>query len=323
MRAFVTGGSGFVGRNLLALLAREGHAARALARSAAAAKTVQQAGAEVVLGDLDNEEALRRGMAGCDVVFHSAAKVEDWGDPADFERANVLGTERVLAAARAAGVPRLVHVSTEAVLVGAGAPRIANADETWPRARRPLGQYPRTKGRAEELVLAANGPGLATVIVRPRLIWGRGDTSVLPQIVASVRAGQFMWINGGRHQTSTCHVRNVCEGLLLAAERGRGGEIYFLTDGPPVRMREFMGALVRTQGVEPGAKSLPFRAAYALGWAAELAWRALPLRGQPPITRSVARLIGAEVTVDDSKARRELGYRGLVSREEGLRELAG
>src|SRR4051812_38112289 len=118
LRAFVTGGSGFVGRNLIAALRESGAQVRALARSAAAMQAVERAGAEPVAGDLDDEAAMRAGMAGCDVVFHAAAQVGDWGNFADFYRANVAGTEHVLAAARASGVPRLVHVSTEAVLVG-------------------------------------------------------------------------------------------------------------------------------------------------------------------------------------------------------------
>jgi nucleoside-diphosphate-sugar epimerase len=321
MRAFVTGGSGFVGRNLIAALRERGDEVFALARSDAAAAAVRQAGAQPVPSDLSDEAALRAGMAGCDVVFHAAAQVGDWGRYEDFYRVNVLGTSHVLAAARAAGVPRLVHVGTEAVLVGIGARRIVQADETWPRAARPLGLYPLTKGLAEERVLAANGPDLATVIVRPRLIWGSGDTTVLPQLVRAVRAGQFMWIDGGRYLTSTCHVANVCEGLILAAERGRGGEIYFLTDGAPVEVRSFCTALLRTQGLEPGDRSLPRPVVRAIAWAAELAWRGLRLKGAPPITRTAVRLIGEEVTVSDAKARRELGYASTVSREAGLAEM--
>src|SRR5258708_3152830 len=115
-RVFVTGGSGFVGRNLIAMLCARGTEVRALARSTAAAEAVAKVGAEAVRGDLSDEAALRAGMAGCNVVFHSAAHVEDWGRFEEFYQANVLGTERMLSAARAAGVPRFVHVSTEAVL---------------------------------------------------------------------------------------------------------------------------------------------------------------------------------------------------------------
>jgi nucleoside-diphosphate-sugar epimerase len=322
MRAFVTGGSGFLGRNLIAALKERGYEVRALARTPDAAEEVRRAGAEPVMGDLDDGAALRSGMEGCDVVFHGAAKLGDWGEYKDFHKVNVLGTERVLAAARAAKVPRLVHVSTEAVLVGEDVPLIVNADETWPRPRKPIGLYPKTKGLAEARVLAANSPELATVVVRPRLIWGQDGGTVLADIAKMVSEGKFMWIGGGRCLTSTCHVENVCEGMILAAEKGRGGEIYFLTDGPPVEVRSFLTTMLRARGVEPGNKSIPRWVAGALAWGSERAWRALKLKGSPPATRTAVRLIGDEVTVNDSKARRELGYTSHMSREAGLAEMS-
>jgi len=223
--AFVTGGSGFVGRNLITALRTQGIEVRALARSNSAIETVTRLGAQPVQGDLRNTDILASAMNGCDVVFHVAGQVGDWGRYEDFYQTNVVGTENVLEAARKAGVPRLVHVSTEAVLLGG--PAIVNVDETRPRPQHPLGMYGRTKGLAEERVLNANSPELSTVIVRPRFIWGKGDTTVLAQLVQTVRSGSFMWINGGYYLTSICHVANVCEGMMLAAERGQGGEIAF------------------------------------------------------------------------------------------------
>jgi len=315
---FVTGGSGFVGRNLILALRRQGVAVRALARSDAALAVVERLGAEPVRGDLDDVAALRAGMQGCELVFHVAAKTNDWGRAADAYRTNVLGTEHALAAARAVGVPRLVHVSTEAVLVGVDSPPLINVDETRPRPLRPLGLYALTKGLAEERVLAANSPELATVIVRPRLIWGAGDTTVLPPLIQAVRSGAFVWFDGGHYLTSTCHVANVCEGLLLAAERGQGGAIYFVTDGTPFEFRSFLTALLRTQGIEPGNRSIPSWLARAVAGGAEGMWRLLRLQRALPLTRFRVRIIGEEVTVTDAKARRELGYRAQVSREDGL-----
>ena len=308
--AFVTGGSGFVGRALIAELVRRGIAVTALARSDAAEAAVRAAGATPARGDLDDRAALEAGMRGADTVFHAAAYVKQHGPRAEFFRANVAGTEHVLAAAAAAGVRRFVHIGTEAVLAD-GKP-IVRADETRPRARRPAGLYPLTKGLAEAAVIAANTPGaLETVVVRPRFIWGKGDTSLLPELSEAVRRGRFAWIGGGRQLTSTCHVENVVEGAILAAEKGRPGEIYFLTDGDPVELRAFLTAYLATAGVDAGTRAVP-------RWLARTGAALTSWMKQPPVTRTAIALVGVEVTVDDSKARRELGYAAHVSREAGL-----
>jgi len=319
MRAFVTGGSGFVGRNLIKKLRARGDEVRALARSDSAVKAVEVAGAEAVRGDLDDLDVMSEAMKGCDVVFHSAAALAQWGDRQQIEHINVGGTERVIAAAKRAGVKRLVHVSTEAVLVGGK--KIVRADESWPRPAHPIGLYPLTKGMAEERVLAANSGELTTVIVRPRLIWGPGDTSVLPKVAEAVKKGVFKWIGGGRVLTSTCHVDNVVHGMLLAAEKGRGGEIYFLTDGEPIEVRAFLTKLLESVNVKPGDGELPRWLAGALATVVEAVWKLFRLKSDPPVTRTEVLLIGDEVTVVDEKARRELGYAPVITRDQGLAQL--
>src|SRR3954447_11075759 len=179
--AFVTGGSGFVGGALIRRLSSEGWTVRALARSDRSAQAVQDAGAEAIRGDLDDVPALRAGADGADVFHHAAAKVEDFGDPADFERVTVQGTRNALEAARDAKVPRFVHVRTEAALM-AGQP-LVNVDETAPLRPDSAAPYPWSKARAEQAVRDANtlqgagGNSLETVVVRPRFVWGRGDTT--------------------------------------------------------------------------------------------------------------------------------------------------
>jgi nucleoside-diphosphate-sugar epimerase len=248
-------------------------------------------------------------MAGCDVVFHAAAHVKEHGKLDEFMRINVGGTERALAAAKAAGVKRFVHVGTEAVLAG-GKP-IVQADETWPYPKHPAGPYPITKGLAEAAVIAANSDGFETVAIRPRFIWGKGDTSLLPQLVEAVKRKRFGWIGGGHYLTSTCHVANVVEGALLAADKGKPGAIYFLTDGTPVEFRDFITRMLATQGVDAGTREVPRWLAKSL--AALTGWMA-----NPPVTKSALALVGHEVTVVDAKARAELGYTGHVSIDAGL-----
>jgi nucleoside-diphosphate-sugar epimerase len=320
-RAFVTGGSGFLGRHLLRQLRDRGIPTRALARSAAAAEAVRKEGAEPVRGDLLDRDAIRAGMEGCDVVFHSAAHVDEWGRYEDFYRINVEGTDTLLAAAKDAGVGCFVHVSTEAVLLD-GSP-LVDVDETRPRPPRVLFFYGHTKGIAEDHVRAANAPGFRTVAIRPRLIWGPEDTSVLAKMVKAVQTGRFKWIDRGAYQTHTCHVSNVCEGALLAAEKGRGGAVYFLTDGASQEARSFYTRLLATQGVTPGPSSVPRWLALLAARISEVVWGMLRRADPPPLSVAAVHLVGGTVTVSDALARRELGYQGHVSVDEGLAQMRG
>jgi nucleoside-diphosphate-sugar epimerase len=314
---FVTGGSGFVGGALLDALAERGETVRALARSPAAEAAVAARGAVPVRGELADLDALTAGMRGAELVVHSAAQLS--GDWLDLHRTNVDGSRTVLQAARSAGVPRLVLVSTEQVVLG-DRPLVA-ADESWPYPARWPGPYARTKAEAEQLVLAASADELTTVAVRPRMVWGRGDGTLLPALVGAARAGKLRWVDGGEHLTSTTHVRNAVEGILAAADRGRGGQAYFVTDGAPVRWRDFATALLATQGVPAPTGTVSGRMARAAAGGAGALWRALPLPGRPPIDLTAVRVTGETCTLRDDRARRELGYEGQVTREQGLAEL--
>ncbi|WP_394838390.1 NAD-dependent epimerase/dehydratase family protein [Pendulispora rubella] len=322
--AFVTGGSGFVGRALISYLVARGHEVRALARSGKAAETVRAAGAtQVVEGDLRGGDAVLNSMKGSDVVYHAAAFTQDWGDEDEAWEVTVRGTENMLELARQAGVKRFVHVGTEAVLVD-GDP-IVMADERKPLPKRPIGIYPRTKAEAERRVLRANDPKsqppFETIVTRPRFIWGKGDTTLLPKLIEGANAGVLRWVGGGTYLTSTCHIDNVCEGLVKAAEHGRPGEVYFLTDGKPVEFRWMISSLLESQGVTPPSKTIPYWLARTLSRSSDAVWRAFHLSGRPPLPYGSFLLVGHEVTVDDTKARKELGYEGSVSIEAGLREM--
>src|SRR3954449_9338709 len=321
MRAFVTGGSGFIGGRLIMRLRDEGWRVRALVRSDSSADIVRLLGAEPVRGDIAKIDSVREGAAGCSHAFHAAAHVGDWGPRPDFVRDNVLGAQNALAGCAAAGVERFVHVGTEAALL-AGQP-LVNADESLPLRPDSPSLYPSTKALAEQAVRQANRPGeFETVVVRPRFVWGPGDTTIVPSLVKAVQSGQFRWIGGGRHKTSTTHVDNVAEGLLLGATKGAGGAAYFVTDGEPVVFRDFVTKLLATQGLDAPDGELPLPVARAVAAVGEAAWRALPLPGAPPITRMALWVSSLECTIDISRARAELGYAPVKSIDEGLSELA-
>jgi nucleoside-diphosphate-sugar epimerase len=320
MKAFVTGGSGFVGGHLIRRLIRDGNEVAALARSESAAQRVETLGADAVRGSLADVAAMTAGMSGCDVVFHCAAHVGSWGDPTVFRAVNVDGTANVIEAAQTAGVARLVQLSTESVFLdGRG---LDGIDETMPIPQRGhLSDYAASKAEAERLVIAANGPDLETVAVRPRLIWGPGDGTWLPGLKEKVDSGVFRWIDDGKYLGSTCHVDNVVEGMVLAAEKGQPGASYFITDGPPKTFREFVTAYLATVGVAPGDASVPGWLMRGVGASVEATWRILPLNSAPPLNRVEVTMVSHPMVLDDSKARTELGYRPVISVERGMAEL--
>jgi nucleoside-diphosphate-sugar epimerase len=317
--AFVTGGSGFIGGRLIERLRSDGHTVRALARSDAASTRIRARGGEPLRGDLVDIPAMRTAAEGCEWAFHAAAALGDWGPRERFERGNVDGTANVLRACAEAGVRRFIHVGTEAALL-ASQP-LVDVDETAPLRPDSPALYSSTKARAERLVLDGNRNGFETVVVRPRFVWGPGDTTLLPTMVGLVRSGRFAWIGGGRHRTSTTHVDNAVEGLMLGALRGIPGNAYFVTDGDPVVFRAFVTQLLATQGVEPPGRSIPIPVAHALAVAGEAAWRTLPLPGRPPLTRFAFWISSQECTIRIDKAGEQLGYRPVRTIPDGLQEL--
>jgi nucleoside-diphosphate-sugar epimerase len=317
--AFVTGGSGFIGGALIRRLIGGGWDVHALVRSEAAAQKVLALGATPIAGDLADVPSMAVGAQYCEIAFHCAAHLGDWGTRDEFERGNVLGTRNALAAARQAGLRRFVHVGTEAALL-AGRP-LVEVDERAPLRFDSRALYSSTKARAEAAVIEANRDGLETVVVRPRFVWGRGDTTLLPLLTEAVRSGRFAWIGGGRQRTSTAHIDNTVHGLMLAAERGAPGGVYFVTDGEPVVFRDFITRLLATQGLDAPTRSMPIAAARALAATSEAAWRLLPLPGRPPLTRLAVWISGLETTIDITRAREELGYAPVTTIDDGLADM--
>jgi nucleoside-diphosphate-sugar epimerase len=315
--AFVTGGTGFLGRRLVELLVHEGWTVRALHRDPKDAERLRALGAAPIHGDLDAEQALRQGMAGASAVFHSAALFTMWAPHADFEHANVDGTRQLLAAAKAERIDRFVQIGASGVFMGEPKSMVGINEDT-PLAYPSWAPYLATKARSQELVLRANDPdGMLTSVILPSLIWGR-DMPMLDGVVADFVAGRFVWPGGGKHLMSTSYIDNVCHGAMLAAEHSPGGRTYCVTDGEDRPLREIVGELVAARGVDPKARDVPVRLAWFLASLMELAWRTLRLKGQPLLTRQQVRMVGFPFTLSDRRARDELGYAPLVTWREGV-----
>ncbi len=324
MRVLVTGGSGFLGLALCRALRARGDTVVSLQRHHATA--LDALGVTQVLGALDDAEAVRRALTGADAVLHNAAKASGWGAWDDFYRTNVTGTEVLLAEARAAGIRRFVYTSTPSV-VHAGRRAVAGGNEIdTPYGTRFSAHYPHTKMLAERAVLAADAPDFATVALRPRLIWGPGDTQLLPRLAERARAGRLRFIGDGQNRMDCTYVDNVVQAHLqaldaLAPGAACAGKAYFISNGEPKPVREIVNGLLAAAGAPPVTRSLPYPLAYGLGALCEALWAMLRLGSEPPMTRFLAEQLSTEHWYDVSAARRDFGYVPQVSFAEGLRRL--
>ncbi|MDB5614472.1 MAG: epimerase [Devosia sp.] len=317
-RIFLTGGSGYIGRNLIRHFHGKGIPIMALARSPSSAQKVSDLGAEPFSGDLFSAN-LVEGMAGCDVLIHAAADLNHGVGGKAQHRVNEDGTRAVFDAAKAAGILRAIMVSTESVLAD-GRP-LVNVDESRPFPRRPAGSYSSSKARAERLALSFNEAGMTVIAIRPRMVWGRDDTTALPQLLGAVQSGQFAWISKGDYLTSTIHIANLCAGIERAILKGKDGEVYFLADELPVQFRRFVTDMLATQGVAAPPKSIPRIILRLIADLGAVLHRASRGGFVPPLTLQAYATSAVEITLNIEKARRDLGYEPIVSREAGLAEM--
>ncbi|HEY2444583.1 MAG TPA: NAD-dependent epimerase/dehydratase family protein [Rhizomicrobium sp.] len=317
MNIFVTGASGFVGSAFVRNAAPR-HAISAMSRSEASDAKIHSDGARPVRCSLDDLKTAD--LTGAEVVVHCAAHVEDWGPWKDYWRFNVEGTKRVLAAAKDAGVKRFVHIGTEAALFYGQ--HMRDVDETYPLALQSPFPYSRTKAYAEKAVREANAPGFETIVIRPRFVWGPRDQTILPSIREMAARGQFAWIDGGRNRTSTTYIGNLACAIDLALTRGRAGEAYFVLDGPAVEFRDFLTRMTKAAGIILPDREVPGWLVRGIGFAGETAWRTLPLKGRPPLTRFAANIMSRDCILVDARARREMGYAPPFTIEQGLAALA-
>lgn len=319
--ALVTGGSGFVGGHLIRRLLSDGWRVLALGRSDKARAEIEALGAEPVEGDLLDRTALAGAMEGIEVVFHVAAHFKLWGPVSLFRRINVEGTRNVVDAAERAGVRRIVYVSAAAVVMGRPEP-MRRVTEDMPLHKMPFAPYAASKAEAEEVLLAANDrrADFSTVAIRPPFIWGPGMPA-LDRMVETVRAGQFQWVAGGGQALSTCHVDNLCHALILAADRGSGGEAFFVSDGEDTTLKSFLTRLLASRGVTPKDRAVPFGIAWTMAGVMGAVWRIFRRKGEPPVTRQMLRFIGKDFTIDVSRARNQLGYAPVIPAADGMRAM--
>ncbi len=327
MKALVTGAGGFVGGAVARALRARGDDVRGFSR--ASHPELSALGVDQRRGDIADGSAVEDAVRGVDVVFHAAAKVAAGGRYADFHAVNVRGTDNVIAACRECGVTALVYTSTPSVAFGLL--DLEGVDESIGYSDHYDGFYGRTKAEAERLLLAAAADDLRTVALRPHLVWGPGDTSILPRVVQRGRSGALRRINGPAKLTDVTFVDDTVEAHLLAAERLlAGGDVaarvsgnaYFLSSGEPVEIWDFINRLLAAAGVPAVEKRVALRTAMAAGWVFEKVHALTGAKGDPRMSRWIVRELTTARWFDISAARRDLGYEPKVSLDEGMRRLA-
>jgi nucleoside-diphosphate-sugar epimerase len=319
----VTGGGGFIGRNLVRRLLARGVETVVIGRRSY--PELEQAGAIPAQGDIRDRAFLDHAFQGCDTVFHVAAKAGIWGSRQEYFGTNLTGTINVIAACRAKGVANLVHTSTPSV-VFAGRD-IAGGDESLSYPDKFLCHYAASKAAAEQAVLAANNSALRTVALRPHLVWGPGDTNLIPRLVERGRKGLLKRVGEGANLVDISYIDNVVTAHLLAAENLAGsaiaaGKAYFISQGEPVNLWGWIDEFFALVGVPPVRKAVSYRKAKAAGAVLETIYKLLGIEREPLMTRFLAGQLAQSHWFSIAAARCDLGYSPEVTTTEGLQRTA-
>ena len=322
MKALVTGGGGFLGKAIVKLLRERGDEVRSFSRNPHPALTAM--GVEHCRGELADAGAVKRAAEGCDIVFHVAAKAGVWGPYEEFYRANVLGTKHVIDACRLHGIKRLVYTSSPSVVFDGS--DMEGVDESVPYPEHFEAFYPQTKAEAEQLVLQANDQTLATVALRPHLIWGPEDNHLVPRILERGAKGALRKLGSRECLVDTVYVDNAALAHLQAADHLDVGSVvagkaYFLSQGEPLPIWDVVNRILDAGGLPPVTRTLSPSLAYTIGTILEKVYGLLKLKGEPRMTRFVAKELSTSHWFDLSAAKNDFGYQPEVTFDEGIERL--
>ena len=322
MRALVTGGGGFLGTRIVEMLHERGDDVVALGRNQYPHH--EEAGVRTIKADLRDTSAILKACEGMDAVFHAGALAGIWGNKRTFWEINVDGTKNVLDACQAQGVGKLIYTSTPSVVFGKDA--LSGVDESQPYPTRYLAHYPETKAVAERMVLAANCPELATVALRPHLIWGPGDPHLIPRVIGRARAGKLLRVGDGRNLADITYIDNAADAHVLAADAlSHGsrcaGRVYFISQGEPVELWPWLNSILEAMGIAPVERSISYNVAHNIGAIAEFMYGTLRIGAEPRMTRFLAAQLAKDHYFNIDAASRDFGYAPKVSTTEGLERL--
>ena len=319
MKAFVTGGGGFVGSAIVRQLVDKGVEVGVFGRNQY--PHLENLGVRQFQGDILDSDLLIRFMQGYDTVFHVAAKAGIWGPKHEFEQTNVTGTRNVLGACFANNIESLVYTSTPSVVFNRR--DISGADERLPYAKRFLCYYASSKAVAEQMVLGSNSEVLKTCAIRPHLVWGPGDPHLIPRLIARGKAKKLKQVGNGLNMVDISYVDNVADAHILAAENlfssaTAAGNAYFISQGEPVNLWNWVNGLFQRLNIEPVKKKINARPAYMIGTLLEGIHMWFSLEKEPKMTRFLAEQLAKSHWFSIEKARRDLGYEPRISTSEGM-----
>ena len=319
MKVLVIGGGGFIGSAVVRQLLARGYETDVFGRSRY--PHLEKQGVRQIQGDIRDSKELIRAVEGYDTVIHTAAKAGIWGAKTEFEAINVTGTRNVLGACFAAGVKALVYTSTPSVVFDRS--DINGGNETLSYANRFLCYYASSKAVAEQMVLVANSEVLQTCAIRPHLVWGPGDPHLLPRLLERGRKKQLAIVGSGRNLVDISYVDNVADAHVLAAENlntaaTAAGNAYFISQGVPVNLWDWVNDLFARLDIEPVRKKVGFGTSYLLGTFLEGLHLWFSSDKEPRMTRFLAEQLARSHWFSIERARRDLGYEPRVSTAEGL-----
>ncbi|MEN8134142.1 MAG: NAD-dependent epimerase/dehydratase family protein [Thermodesulfobacteriota bacterium] len=322
-RALVTGGGGFVGKAVTNLLLERGVEVVVVGRNHYA--DLDKPLVTLARGDIRDQKFLIDVSRDCDTIFHVAAKAGIWGNRDDYYSINVTGSENVVGACRANKIPRLIYTSTPSVVFSSG--DLCGVDESTPYASDFLCHYVETKVLAERSVLGANSTTLKTTALRPHLIWGPGDTNLIPRLVERGRRGLLKRVGKGNNLVDISYIDNVASAHFLAAEsleahNKTAGKAYFISQGEPVNLWQWINSFFAMVGVPPVVKSVSFAKARMAGMLMEGFYRLFKIEEEPLMTRFLAEQLAHSHWFSIDGARCDFGYEPTVDTVEGLRRTA-
>ncbi|RKZ46075.1 MAG: 3-beta hydroxysteroid dehydrogenase [Gammaproteobacteria bacterium] len=321
-KALVTGGGGFLGSNIIRMLLNKGITVRSLQRSDS--PDLKKLGVEIIRGDISDRNTVINAAEGCDVIFHVAAKAGVWGDYDDYYQCNVTGTKNIIDACKAHNIQKLIYTSSPSI-VFAGEDE-ENINESTPYAEHFLTAYQKTKALAEQMVLAANNETLATVALRPHLIWGLGDPHLAPRIIERAKAGRLRLVGKQNNLVDSTYIDNAALAHLLAAEAlgtntNCAGKAYFISNDEPMPMKELINRILAVANLPPVTKTIPTQLAYTIGMIMEFVYRIFKLKEEPIMTRFIAKQLSCAHWYDLTAAKNDLGYQAKVTIDEGMERL--